>query len=168
MALDAVVTRGKRLICGPLNMRCAVGWGGITANKREGDGATPAGCWPLRGGFYRADRLKPPPTAGLPLAPLSPRDGWCDAPDDPSYNRQVRLPYGARAERLWRGDPVYDLILVLGYNDAPAVPGRGSAIFLHVARQNLAPTEGCVALAKTDLVSLLRRLSADSHLLIDL
>src|SRR6185312_8513924 len=87
--------------------------------------------------------------------PIAPQDGWCDDPADTVYNRPVHLPYRARAERLWREDGIYDLIVPLGYNDAPAVPGLGSAIFLHVARPDFGPTEGCVALARADLLALL-------------
>ena len=134
--------------------RCALGSAGIRADKREGDGATPAGTWPLRRLLWRADRLPAPETA-LPLARLAPDDGWCDDPADRNYNRQVRLPFAASAERLWRDDALYDVIVVLGHNDAPPVPGRGSAIFLHVAQADYAPTRGCVALALTDLLALL-------------
>jgi L,D-peptidoglycan transpeptidase YkuD (ErfK/YbiS/YcfS/YnhG family) len=136
--------------------RCALGKSGVAAMgaKREGDGATPAGLWPLRRLFYRPDRLSAPRTR-LPTAALKPADGWCDAPGDPTYNQLVTLPYPASAEHLWRDDDVYDLIVVLGYNDAPVVPGRGSAIFLHVARPDYSPTEGCVALARADLLEVL-------------
>lgn len=136
-------------------VRCALGPAGIRADKREGDGATPAGRFPLRRVLWRADRLAPPET-GLPLQPLGPRDGWCDDPADPRYNRPVGLPYPASAERLWRADAVYDVIVVLGHNDDPPRPGCGSAIFLHVARPDFAPTQGCVALALDDLLALLR------------
>jgi L,D-peptidoglycan transpeptidase YkuD (ErfK/YbiS/YcfS/YnhG family) len=137
-------------------LRCALGKGGVAAMgaKREGDGATPAGLWPLRRLFYRPDRMDAPKTR-LPIAALKPTDGWCDAPGDPAYNQAVTLPYPASAEHLWREDGAYDLIVVLGYNDAPVVPGRGSAIFLHVARPDYSPTEGCVALAKDDLLEVL-------------
>jgi len=131
--------------------RCALGQGGIRADKREGDGATPAGLLPLRRLLYRADRLPPPQAAGLPVEPLAPADGWCDDPSHPDYNRQVRLPHPARHERLWRDDAVYDLIGVLGWNDDPVQRGRGSAIFLHCARPDFPPTEGCIALAPADL-----------------
>jgi L,D-peptidoglycan transpeptidase YkuD (ErfK/YbiS/YcfS/YnhG family) len=135
--------------------RAALGRGGVRAQKSEGDGATPEGVWPMRRLLYRADRLALPATR-LPLAALRREDGWCDEPADPLYNRPVRLPYGARAEQLWREDGIYDLIVPLGYNDEPVVPGRGSAIFLHVARANYAPTEGCVALRLDDLLHLLK------------
>ena len=130
--------------------RCALGRGGIRADKREGDGATPAALMPLRRVLYRADR-GPPPLAAVPVEPLGPEEGWCDDPAHPDYNRRVALPHPARHEALWRGDALYDVIGVLGWNDAPVERGRGSAIFLHLARPDLAPTEGCVALAAADL-----------------
>jgi L,D-peptidoglycan transpeptidase YkuD (ErfK/YbiS/YcfS/YnhG family) len=136
--------------------RCALGRGGVVAAgaKREGDGASPAGLWPLRRVLWRPDRGDAPATR-LAHAPIAPADGWCDAPDDPAYNLPVTLPHGASAEQLWRDDRVYDLIVVLGYNDAPVVRGAGSAIFLHLARPDFSPTEGCVALAPGDLIHLL-------------
>jgi L,D-peptidoglycan transpeptidase YkuD (ErfK/YbiS/YcfS/YnhG family) len=135
--------------------RCALGLNGVREDKREGDGATPAGCFPLREVYVRADRLAAPST-GLPASPISPDLGWCDDPADAAYNRPVRLPYAARHERLWRDDEVYDLLIVIGYNDNPVEPGRGSAIFLHVARPDFAPTEGCIAMRLADLSDLLR------------
>ena len=137
-------------------VRCALGEGGVkpAAEKREGDGATPLGTWPLRRLLYRPDRGGQPLTA-LPASPITQTDGWCDASADPAYNRPVTLPYPASAERLWLEDHVYDLIVVLGHNDDPPVPGMGSAIFLHLARPDYAPTRGCVALARPDLEQVL-------------
>ena len=134
---------------------CALGRAGLVADKREGDGGTPAGRLPLRRVFYRADRLASPPATGLPVRPLAPDDGWCDAPDDPAYNRPIKHPYPASAERMWRDDGLYDVVVELGWNDDPVTPGRGSAIFLHVARPDWGPTEGCVALPLPDLLDLL-------------
>ena len=144
------------LAMGVREVRCALGPAGVVAasHKREGDGATPLGIWPIREVLYRPDRGGPPATA-LPLRALAEHDGWCDAPDDPAYNRPVTLPYPASAEALWREDEVYDLIVVLGHNDDPPVPGLGSAIFLHIARTDYPPTQGCVALARSDLEGLL-------------
>ncbi len=105
---------------------------------------------PVRRIFYRADRVEKPRTS-FPAEPLARTDGWCDDPAHRDYNRHVLLPHDGRLEELWRNDPLYDLIVVLGWNDAPVVRGRGSAIFLHVARSDYAPTEGCVALALDDL-----------------
>jgi L,D-peptidoglycan transpeptidase YkuD (ErfK/YbiS/YcfS/YnhG family) len=139
-----------RLVFGGGAVRAAFGRGGISPAKREGDGATPAGVLPLRRVLYRADRL-PRPRAAVPVEPIAPDDGWCDDPAHPDYNRMIRLPHPARHEEMWRRDGLYDLVGVLGWNDDPVRPGRGSAIFLHVARPDWAPTEGCVALALSDL-----------------
>jgi L,D-peptidoglycan transpeptidase YkuD (ErfK/YbiS/YcfS/YnhG family) len=156
--LHFLVTADGLLDLGERKARCALGPAGVLPAdlKREGDGATPGGIWPIRRVLYRPDRGPPPDTA-LPVQPIDPSDGWCDAPGDPAYNRPVTLPYPASAERLWRDDGVYDLVVILGHNDAPPVPGRGSAIFLHLARPDFSPTEGCVALAREDLEALLRR-----------
>ena len=144
---------------------CAIGRGGVRLDKAEGDGATPAGCWPIRRVLYRADRLHRPETV-FPCDSLQPHDGWCDAPDDPQYNRPVRLPYSARHERLWREDGIYDCIVVLGYNDDPVRGGVGSAIFLHAAREDLSPTEGCVALRRENLLEFLTKATASSQVCI--
>ncbi|MDP3737378.1 MAG: L,D-transpeptidase family protein [Hyphomonadaceae bacterium] len=142
---------------GGREIRCALGRGGVVKEilKREGDGATPAGRWPMRQIFYRPDRL-PAPLTGIPVAPITQALGWGDGPGQPGYNQLVQLPYPASHEKLWREDHVYDLIVVLGYNDDPVVSGKGSAIFLHVARPDLSPTEGCVAVAREDLLDLLK------------
>jgi L,D-peptidoglycan transpeptidase YkuD (ErfK/YbiS/YcfS/YnhG family) len=133
--------------------QCVLGRKGVIAAsaKREGDGATPLGVWPMRRIYFRADRLAAPLTL-LPVLPLNEQSGWCDDPGSPDYNRPVTLPFAASHEKLWREDRLYDLIVALGYNDAPVVAGRGSAIFLHVAAPARSPTEGCVA---TDIAPLL-------------
>ncbi len=159
-ALSPRDTRGWIEI-GGLRMACALGRGGLSVDKREGDGKTPIGCWPVRYLFYRPDRLRPPTTA-LPCLALSPDDGWCDDPGDRNYNRHVSLPYPARCEQLWRPDHIYDIIVVLGHNDAPPVRGRGSAIFMHLARPGYAPTEGCIALPLADLRRLVAQLRPGS------
>lgn len=134
--------------------RCALGRGGVRVDKREGDGATPAGSFPFRRVYWRADRLERPRTR-LPAEPIGRDLGWCDDPNDPAYNRPVRLPYPASHETMWRQDGLYDLVAVIGHNDAPPVPGMGSACFLHLARPDYAPTAGCVALDLPDLLGLL-------------
>lgn len=140
---------------GAARWRCAVGRGAIGEKAGEGDGVTPVGRWPMRRVLYRADRLDAPAT-GLPCQAIAADDGWCDDPADPAYNRPVRLPYPASHERMTRDDGLYDVVVVLGHNDDPVVPGAGSAIFLHVAREDYGPTEGCVALALADLLQVLR------------
>lgn len=152
-----VVYRNGVAHLGTERFGCALGRGGITRDKREGDGATPVGRFPLRRLFFRADRLARPATA-LAAIPLRRDYGWCDDPADPSYNRFVRLPYPGRHERLWRDDRLYDLVLVIGHNDRPVRPGLGSAVFVHVKSPDGAPTAGCVAFAAEDLLALLARL----------
>lgn len=140
---------------------CALGRGGIVIDKREGDGATPVGTFPLRALHYRADRITAPQSL-LDTHQLQPDNGWCDAPDDPAYNRPVTLPYPASHETLWREDHLYDIVIMLGYNDDPVVPGKGSAIFFHLAKQKhgeLQPTEGCVALIVSDMLEVLRKIT---------
>jgi L,D-peptidoglycan transpeptidase YkuD (ErfK/YbiS/YcfS/YnhG family) len=133
---------------------CAIGRGGRRPKRQEGDGITPLGRWPVREVLYRADRIARPRT-GLPIQAIRPDDGWCDAPMDRNYNRPVRLPYPAGHERMWREDGLYDLVIVLGYNDRPRSLGRGSAIFMHLARADYAPTAGCIALSRADMLKLL-------------
>jgi L,D-peptidoglycan transpeptidase YkuD (ErfK/YbiS/YcfS/YnhG family) len=154
---DLLVTSDGILTYRGLRFRCALGKGGIRAeaDKREGDGATPLGRYPVRQILYRPDRLDAPATV-LPVQALTPQDGWCDDPADPAYNRFVTLPFAASHEKLWRQDHVYDVIVVLGHNDDPPVPGLGSAIFMHVARPDYSGTEGCIALALPDLLALLQ------------
>ena len=137
-------------------VKAAMGKGGLkpASDKREGDGASPIGAWPMRRLLYRPDKGPPPETA-LPVQAIGPGDGWCDAPLDPAYNRPVTLPHPASAERMWRDDDLYDLVVVLGYNDEPVNPGMGSAIFVHVAKPGYLPTEGCVALARADVEAFL-------------
>jgi L,D-peptidoglycan transpeptidase YkuD (ErfK/YbiS/YcfS/YnhG family) len=151
-------TRGW-LKLGNLMFPCALGRTGVHVRKREGDGATPAGVWPLLCVLYRADRVRRPRTV-LPTRPLRRHDGWCDAPGDRNYNRLVTHPYPASAERLWRADGLYDVLVVLDYNARPRVRGKGSAIFMHVAQSHYAPTQGCIALTPAHLVRLLERLGA--------
>jgi L,D-peptidoglycan transpeptidase YkuD (ErfK/YbiS/YcfS/YnhG family) len=145
--------------------RAACGTAGVRIDKREGDLASPAGTFPLLRAFYRPDRLAAPQT-GLPLAALKPTDGWVDAPDDPAYNTLVTLPYPASHEELWREDGLYDLIVVIGYNMAPVIPGKGSAIFLHVAHPDFSGTAGCIAVAREVLVPLLGLLGPGSKITI--
>jgi L,D-peptidoglycan transpeptidase YkuD (ErfK/YbiS/YcfS/YnhG family) len=169
-AMDLVVTpvgldhRGVAR-WGERRFRCALGRGGVAHRKREGDGATPVGAWAMRELLFRPDRVLRPRTA-LPSRPIELQDGWCDAPADARYNRPVPLPYPSSAERLWRDDRVYDLVVPLGYNDAPPRPGLGSAIFLHLARPGWRPTEGCVALARRDLLAVLATADRRSRVIV--
>ena len=151
---EALVRPDGWLLFEGRRLRAALGRGGVRADKQEGDGATPAGLLVLRRVLYRADRGAIP-HAAVPREPIAPEDGWCDDPGHPDYNRMVRLPHPARCEALWRSDGAYDVVGVLGWNDAPVMRGRGSAIFLHVAPPDGAPTAGCIALAPADLRAVL-------------
>lgn len=153
------------LRCGNLVLPCALGRGGITSRKREGDGATPRGVYRLESGYFRPDRHRRPQTA-LRLAATQRDGGWCDAADDRNYNCFVRHPYPESAERLWRDDGLYDVVLVIGYNRRPRRRGAGSAIFMHVAKDGYAPTEGCIALAYPDLLKVLARISPATSLIV--
>ncbi len=157
---DADNTRGYVHI-GDVSYACALGRNGLSAAKVEGDGRTPIGRFVLRRVLYRADRVQTPETT-LPLRTIKPNDGWCDAPEDHRYNQMVEHPYGASAEELWRDDNRYDILVVLGHNDDPIVPGEGSAIFLHVAAEDFRPTEGCVAMECGDLLTVLKTCTPDS------
>lgn len=141
---------------GGVTCRCVLGKGGVAPadQKREGDGVSPAGIWPLRRVFYRADRVERPQTE-LVCIPLTPNDGWCDAPGHRLYNRPVSLPFTASHEKMWREDHVYDVVVELGHNDSPVRDQMGSAVFWHLARPDFAPTEGCVAI---ELEAMLRAL----------
>ncbi|XBQ17218.1 MAG: L,D-transpeptidase family protein [Oceanicaulis sp.] len=154
-----------RRLTGPgFDAPCAFGKAGVIAasDKREGDKMSPLGRWKLRKGWYRPDRIDRPQSA-LILDPLTEADGWCDDPGDPAYNRPVLRPYAASHEAMWREDGLYDLVVALGHNDDPPVPGLGSAIFLHCALPSeeggLKPTLGCVAIPRAELVTLLARLT---------
>ena len=164
--MDITVTSDGTLRFNGKNYRCALGKKGVTADKKEGDLATPLGSFPLRSCYYRADKLEPLRTY-LTLHAITRKDGWCDDPKHPLYNTHVALPFPASHERLYRDDDgVYDVIVPMGYNDDPIIPGKGSAIFLHVARPDYSGTEGCVALALPDLLEVLQHITPDTHIVI--
>jgi L,D-peptidoglycan transpeptidase YkuD (ErfK/YbiS/YcfS/YnhG family) len=144
--------------------RAAVGRGGIAVKQAEGDGISPVGCWPIRRVLWRADKLGSAPVTVFPTARIAPDDGWCDAPDHPDYNRPVKRPFAASHEEIWRADDLYDIVVVLGQNDDPVVPGAGSAIFLHLAREGYTPTAGCAALSRADLLEFLALAGPDTRL----
>jgi L,D-peptidoglycan transpeptidase YkuD (ErfK/YbiS/YcfS/YnhG family) len=153
------------LFAGPLTIPVALGRGGIKADKREGDGGTPSGRFrPLRL-WWRADRLPRPPTA-LPQRAIGPNDAWCEDPQDRRYNRPFHRARTEPGDRLRRDDGLYDLIIEIDHNTRPRVAGRGSAVFVHVARPSFAPTAGCVALRRRDLERLLSRITPKTRIVI--
>ncbi|ARC90284.1 L,D-transpeptidase [Rhodovulum sp. MB263] len=142
---------------------CSIGRGGLTSDKREGDGATPRGLHRIVGMLYRPDRLLPP----APWArAIGPADLWSDDPDDPAYNGLVRAPHGFSHERLRRADPLYDLVLLTDWNWPDARPGKGSAIFLHQWRRPRYPTAGCIAFRRRDLHWIAARIRPGSRLIV--
>src|SRR5216683_5073550 len=145
------------LAAGPWRIPVALGRSGIMVNKREGDGATPAGRYRLVRLWWRPDRL-PRPRTLLPVRPITVLDGWCEDPSDRRYNRSIRISPGQPGDRLWRSDALYDLVIEIDHNKRPRVSGRGSAVFVHVARAELAPTAGCISMPVKTLRQLLARL----------
>ena len=167
MTLDLIIKRvgdGWQASYGDKTWRTAVGKSGIRRDKVEGDGASPAGRWPIRRVLYRADKLGAPPRSAFETATIAPDDGWCDAPEHPDYNRPVRLPFAASHEDMWRKDEPYDIVVILGHNDDPVVPGAGSAIFLHIASAGYGPTAGCAAMTRADLLEFLSLATPGTHL----
>jgi L,D-peptidoglycan transpeptidase YkuD (ErfK/YbiS/YcfS/YnhG family) len=153
------------LFAGPKALRVALGRGGIRADKREGDGGTPAGRFrPVRL-WWRADRLPRPQTL-LPLRRIQPDDAWCEDPADRRYNQAFQRSANDPGDRLRRKDGLYDLMIEIDHNTRPRVAGRGSAVFIHVARRDYAPTAGCVALRRSDLLQLLAMLSRKTRITI--
>ena len=146
-------TRGVARL-GSEDFPCTLGRAGLVAHKREGDLATPIGRFAFRRLLYRADRV-PHIETRLPTRHIDPADGWCDDPVDAAYNQPVRLPYPARHERMWLDSHLYDLVVVIGHNDDPVMKGAGSAVFLHLARADWGPTQGCIAFVRDDLLAIL-------------
>jgi L,D-peptidoglycan transpeptidase YkuD (ErfK/YbiS/YcfS/YnhG family) len=150
---------------GGLTIPVALGRGGILANKREGDGGTPRGTFRPRQLWWRADRYVRPRTHLL-VRSIRSEDAWCEDPTDRHYNRPLRLTGGSGGDRLTRADHLYDFIVEIDHNTRPRIAGRGSAVFLHLARENYAPTAGCVSMSKAAMLQLLRRLSTKTKIVI--
>ena len=172
LSLQTLVVRAKPgdrtrgwLVAGPLALPVALGRGGIKANKREGDGGTPRGTYRLRRLWWRSDRA-PRPRTRLPVRRIGPNDGWCEDPRDRRYNQPIQLPPDRPGDRLWRKDHLYDFIIELDHNTRPRIAGRGSAVFVHVARPGFAPTAGCVALNADALRRLLARSGPNTRIVI--
>jgi L,D-peptidoglycan transpeptidase YkuD (ErfK/YbiS/YcfS/YnhG family) len=157
-------TRGW-LAAGGQIIPVALGRGGIRANKREGDGGTPKGTFRPRQLWWRADR-HPRPSTFLPIRAIGPDDAWCEDPADRHYNQPVRLKSKQGGDRLKRDDHLYDFIVEIDHNTRPRIVGRGSAIFLHLARPNLSPTSGCVSMTKGAMLRLLKRLGPETKIVI--
>ena len=142
---------------------CAIGKNGTTLDKTEGDGKTPAGNFSFTKVFYREDKM-PPLKFGLESEPIKPNSGWCDDPESKSYNQFIKLPFNASAEKLFRSDDLYDLLFVIDYNINPIIKNKGSAIFLHIAKDDFSGTEGCIALRKNDLIKIAEKIDSQTKI----
>jgi L,D-peptidoglycan transpeptidase YkuD (ErfK/YbiS/YcfS/YnhG family) len=159
------VAGGSRgvLLAGRRAIPVVLGRTGIAADKREGDGATPRGRFALVRLWWRADRGARPQTP-LPARRIDRALAWCENPADRRYNRPFRRSAREPGDRLWRDDHLYDLVIELSHNTRPRVAGRGSAVFIHVARPDRSATAGCVALDAKDLRRLLGRLGPQTRI----
>ena len=152
------------LTAGPWIIPVALGRGGIIADKREGDGGTPKGIFHPRRVWWRADR-HPRPKTFLPIRPIGEDDAWCENPASRLYNRPIKLGIG-QGDRLRRDDHLYDFIIEIDHNTAPRIAGRGSAVFLHLARPGFSPTAGCIAMQKSAMLQLLRQIGPQTRIII--
>lgn len=164
------VATARDMVLTPLGLRfqgrtfpCTIGRGGISANKREGDGATPRGVHGIVGMLYRPDRMAQPADWAVAIHPC---DLWSDDVRHEDYNLMVRAPYRFSHEKLRRADPLYDLVLITDWNWPRAERGRGSAIFIHQQRRAGHPTEGCVALRRDHLLWIAQRLRHGCRLIV--
>ena len=162
---DLILVSPTQLQACNQTFRCASGRGGLSRDKVEGDGATPIGQFSLGILYYRPDRVQVN-NCQLPIFAINETDGWCDDPDHPLYNQLISLPFLASHEKMWRQDHVYDIVIVVNYNISPIIPGKGSAIFIHLARENYEPTAGCIALNQEDLLFIIPQLTLGSQLII--
>ena len=158
MILSVKAKKSERkgiLTFGDISVPCALGPAGLVARKQEGDGGTPLADMALMQVYYREDRITRPVT-DLPVTAIKPDHGWSDDPDTAEYNQLVQLPYDGSHEKMWREDHLYDICVVLDWNLSPATPGKGSAIFFHLAHEDYRPTEGCIAVSEADMRKILR------------
>lgn len=158
---------GVFLNAGDVTCLAAIGRNGMTpeGDKTEGDGMTPIGVWPIRCLYYRTDRINLP-NCGVTAIPITDAMGWCDDPDHEAYNTIIHLPFSASHEVMMRADSAYDIVITLGYNDDPPEAGRGSAIFFHLLHEDKSFTEGCVAIPRDEMLSILPMIKNDSVMVI--
>jgi L,D-peptidoglycan transpeptidase YkuD (ErfK/YbiS/YcfS/YnhG family) len=149
-----------------LKFRCALGKAGIGKKKKEGDNITPRGKFNIVKIYYRSDRIKKI-SSKFKLIKISKNMGWCDDPNSKSYNQLINVPTKYTHEKLYREDSVYDLLIVLNYNMSPILKNKGSAIFIHIARQDYKKTSGCVAIKKIHLIKLIKIIKKSTKVLIN-
>jgi len=157
--------KGKYLYYLNYKIRCTLGKKGITKNKWEGDLKTPRGIFKFKKIFYRKDRVNLFKSS-IKKKIIKKNIGWCDDVKSNHYNKEIRFPFGGSAEKLWRKDNIYDLIIVINYNLNPIKKNKGSAIFLHISKKNYSPTKGCIAINKKDMLDLVANIKNNSRLII--
>jgi len=155
--------KNKYLYFNKYKIKCAIGKRGITRKKVEGDNKTPGGIFKFQGIFYRKDRL-PNFKTSLKKKAIKKNMGWCDDPKSKFYNKLIKFPFNFRAEKLWISQNIYDVILVINYNTKPTIKGKGSAIFLHIAKKKFSPTKGCIAISKKNMSLLLDGINGKTKL----
>ena len=158
--------KNKFLYFNNYKLRCAIGKRGISINKKEGDQKTPKGTFTFKSILYRKDKIHNMKTA-LKKRSIKKNMGWCDDSDSKFYNKLIRFPFKKKAEKLWLSERIYDLLIIINYNLKPAIKNKGSAIFLHIAKKNYAPTKGCVAINKKDLLFLIGKIDEKTKLIIN-
>ena len=158
-----ILIKNKKLIYNNYRIKCAVGKRGIKKKLKEGDLVTPTGRFKVKLILYRKDRVKKLSTSIKKLT-IKKNMGWCDDPDSSKYNKLITLPFKYSHEKLFRKDRIYDIILVLNYNMNPVKRNKGSAIFIHVAKNNFKPTKGCVALKKKELLKIIKDLKSNTEI----
>ena len=145
--------------------KVSLGKNGIGQKKKEGDLITPIGDYPLREVFYRTDRVKLP-TLKIPSQSINIKHAWCNDSSFPEYNTLVNLPFKGTHEKMWRNDHLYNIVIVIGYNDQPVFPEKGSAIFIHLAHNNFNPTEGCIGIRESTMKKILNHIEPNSRIII--
>ena len=160
-----LLVKNNHLFVEGRQIRCAIGLNGLTKNKQEGDLCTPIGIYQFDKIYYRADRLGSMKFI-IDSSVINKNDGWCDDQKNDLYNQYTQFPFQDSAEHLYRDDHIYDIICVLNYNTSPVIPGRGSAIFLHIAKPDFTGTKGCIAIEKETLIKIATNLTADSTIVI--
>ena len=161
-----LLVKNNRLFVKGLQLQCAIGLNGLTEDKQEGDLSTPIGIFHFDKIYYRADRLGKKKFI-IDSAIINKNDGWCDDQKSDLYNQYIQFPFQESAEHLYRDDHIYDIICVLNYNTSPIIPGRGSAVFLHIAKPDFSGTEGCIAIEREALIEIASNLTVDSTIVIE-
>ena len=161
-----LLVKNNHLFVEGRQIRCAIGLNGLTRDKQEGDLSTPIGTFHFNKIYYRADKLGNKKFI-INSSIINKNDGWCDDQKSDLYNQYIQFPFHESAEHLYRDDDIYDIVCVLNYNTSPVIPGRGSAIFLHIAKPGFLGTEGCVAIEKKPLIEIATNLTTDSRIVIE-